>query len=167
MEVWLRGPVPGVPPVFMPAAHALLGALEDMEKVASALSPAELWARPGGAAPVGFHLRHVAGSTDRLFTYARGQGLDDAQRAALAAEQDPGDPPPSAEDLIAGLRSAVEAAIDILRQSDPDTATEPRPVGRAGLPSTVLGLFFHAAEHAQRHSGQAIATAKATRGGIR
>ena len=33
-------------------------------------------------------------------------------------------------------------------------------VGRAGLPTTTLGLLFHAAEHSTRHAGQAISTAK-------
>src|SRR5688500_6485846 len=88
-EVWLRGPIHGVPPLLMPAAHALLGALEDLERVAAPLTPEELWARPGGAASVGFHLRHVAGSTGRLLTSARGQALDETQRAALAAEGEP------------------------------------------------------------------------------
>lgn len=159
-EVWLRGPVDGVPGPLMPVAHALLGALEDLERVAAPLSPDELAARPGGAASVGFHLRHVAGATDRLLTYARGKTLDDAQRAALAAEAEA---PADAPTAIAELRSAVEAALEVLRSTPPETLLEPRRVGRAGLPSTVLGLLFHAAEHAQRHTGQAIATAKMVR----
>jgi uncharacterized damage-inducible protein DinB len=35
-----------------------------------------------------------------------------------------------------------------------------RGVGRAQLPSNVLGLLFHAAEHASRHTGQVVTTAK-------
>ena len=159
-EVWLRGPVPGVPTLLMPAAHALLGALGDLERIASSLTAEELWARPGGAAPVGFHLRHVAGSTARLLTYARGESLTDAQREALAAEGDTG---ADAATLTGGLRASVLGAVDALRGMDPERLLEPRGVGRAQLPSTVLGLVFHAAEHAQRHTGQAIATAKAAR----
>jgi hypothetical protein len=35
-----------------------------------------------------------------------------------------------------------------------------RLVGRLKLPSTVVGLLFHAAEHTQRHVGQAATTRK-------
>jgi len=160
-EVWLRGPVPGVPPVLMPAAHALLGAMEDLERAASGLTAEQLWARPGGAASVGFHLRHVAGATDRLLTYARGEGLSDSQRTALSAEGDPGG---DVRTVVAGLRAAIDQALDVLRATPPDSVFEHRGVGRAGLPSNVLDLLFRAAEHAQRHTGQAIATAKVVRG---
>jgi hypothetical protein len=70
-EYWLRGPVEGIPPVLMPVAHALLQAREDLRGAAESLSTVELWARPGGAASVGFHLRHISGSLDRLFTYVQ------------------------------------------------------------------------------------------------
>ena len=82
-EVWLRGPVPGVDRALMPVAHALLQAREGVERVTAEATPDELWQRPGGAASAGYHLQHLAGSLDRLFTYARGEPLDDAQRAAL------------------------------------------------------------------------------------
>jgi hypothetical protein len=159
-EVWLRGPIAGVPPVLMPAAHALLGALEDLERVATTMTALELWTSPGGAAPVGFHLRHVAGSIDRLLTYARGEPLDESQRAALADEDRGG---ADAGTLVAELRRSVDRALDALRATPPERVHDARAVGRAGLPSTVLGLLFHAAEHAQRHTGQAIATAKQVR----
>jgi hypothetical protein len=76
-EPWLRGPIPGIPPLLMPVAHALVMAREDVEAAISALSADELWARPNGAAAAGFHAMHLAGSLDRLFTYARGEQLDD------------------------------------------------------------------------------------------
>jgi hypothetical protein len=161
-EAWLRGPVRGVDPSLMPAAHALVQIREDLTAVADGLTGKQLWARPGGAASVGFHLRHVAGSIERLLTYARGEALSDAQRRAAAAEGTPGeDPDPTA--LVAALASSVDAALAQLRATDPRALLEPRAVGRAALPSNVLGLLFHAAEHAQRHTGQAIATAKVVR----
>jgi hypothetical protein len=43
---------------------------------------------------------------------------------------------------------------------DPATLTEPRTVGRKHLPTTLIGLLFHLAEHAQRHTGELIITAK-------
>jgi uncharacterized damage-inducible protein DinB len=148
----------------MPAAHALLQVMEDVPRAAAPLTLTELWATPGGAASVGFHLRHLAGSTDRLLTYARGGQLSDAQRAALAAEAVPGTPPADAAALVAEATRVLEAAIDTLRRTDPASLTEPRLVGRAQLPSTVLGLLFHTAEHAQRHAGQVVTTAKIVRG---
>ena len=162
-EVWLRGPVEGVEPLLMPAAHALLGAVEDVERAVAAMSPDELWARPGGVGAVGFHLRHMAGSLDRILTYARGEALTDEQRRYLEREKDPGDPPAGADELLRGLREAVDRAVAQLRATDAATLLEPRGVGRLQLPSTVLGLLFHAAEHMQRHVGQVITTAKIVR----
>lgn len=160
-EVWLRGPVEGVPAALQPAAHAILQAREELHRAVDGLDDALLWARPGGAAAVGFHLRHVAGVVDRLLTYAEGRALDDAQRAALATEGEPGE---TAATLLALVDAAVDRAVAAYRAADPSTLHAPRAVGRAGLPSTVLGLLFHAAEHAQRHAGQAGTTATVVRG---
>jgi hypothetical protein len=159
-EVWLRGPIPGVPTALQPAAHALLQAQEDLERVAAGLATDALWARPGGVASVGFHLRHAGGSVDRLFTYARAESLTDDQLDALAVEGEPGDPPADASALAGALADRVLRAIAQLRSTDPATLGDARPVGRGRLPSTVGGLLFHAAEHAQRHAGQAITTAR-------
>jgi uncharacterized damage-inducible protein DinB len=123
----------------------------------------ELWTSPGGVASVGFHLRHLAGSTDRLLTYARGAALDAGQRTALAAESAVGDPRPSAAHLLSAWRAAVEAAVAQLAATPETTLTDPREVGRGKLPSTVLGLLFHAAEHASRHTGQVVTTARIVR----
>lgn len=120
--------------------------------------------RPGGAASVAFHLRHIAGSVDRLLTYARGAALSDAQRRVLVSESSGGNAPGDAAELIAHARTAIAGAIDTLRATPQDSLLDARAVGRRALPSTVLGLLFHVAEHTQRHAGQAIATAKAVRG---
>lgn len=163
-EVWLRGPVAGVPAALMPAAHAFLQTMEDVERAVADLSIEQLWQTPAGSASAGFHILHLAGSTDRLLTYARGLRLSSEQRAALTAEQAPERRPPA--DLISALRQAIDAALTQLRTTDPATLFEPRPVGRAALPSTVLGLLFHAAEHSQRHAGQVVTTARIVRGEI-
>jgi uncharacterized damage-inducible protein DinB len=163
-EPWLRGPLPNVEPLLMPAAHALVQASEDLERAASGLGPEELVLRPGGAASAAFHLVHIAGSIDRLLTYARGQELSDAQRAKAAAEAERAASGGDAEALVAQAREAIEVALAQIRATPAPTLLEPRAVGRARLPSTVLGLLFHVAEHTQRHVGQLIATAKAVRG---
>jgi len=113
---------------------------------------------------VAFHLRHIAGSVDRLLTYARGAVLSDDQRRALVSESTGGNAPGDAAELIANARAAIAGAIDTLRATPRDSLLDARAVGKQALPSTVLGLLFHVAEHTQRHVGQAIATAKAVRG---
>lgn len=163
-EAWLRGPVEGVPPALMPAAHALVDALEDVERAATGLTADQLWLSPGGAASIGFHLRHAAGSIERLLTYARGEGLGRSQLAALGREKQPGAPPAEAQELLATLSEAIDLALDTYRATDVATLDEPRKVGRAGLPSTVRGLLYHAAEHTRRHAGQVVATAGIVRG---
>jgi len=161
-EPWLRGPLPGIPALLMPVAHALVMAREEVERALSGLGTDELWARPNGAASAGFHAMHLAGSLDRLFTYARGEQLDDEQRAALEREKAP--PPLPAEALIRDIHATIDRALAQLRATDEATLLEPREVGRMKLPSSVLGLLFHAAEHTMRHVGQAVTTAKVVRG---
>ena len=159
-EVWLRGPLPGVPPLLQPAAHALVGAGEDVAAAAAGLTAEQLWARPSGVASVGFHLRHIVGILDRLLTYARGEPLTDAQLARLRAEPDPG---ASVEELLVGVAEAIERALVQLRATPEADLLLPRGVGRQQLPSTVLGLIFHAAEHAQRHTGQVVTLSRIVR----
>lgn len=159
-EAWLRGPVEGVDPYLMPVAHALIQADEDLERAASDLPIDTVWARPGGAASIGFHLRHIAGVLDRLLTYARGEMLSDAQLRAIRREGEPGEPPEAAAALVRGARDAIDRALETVRDTPRDDLLEPRLVGRRKLPSTVLGLLYHAGEHVTRHTGQIITTAK-------
>ena len=158
-EVWLRGPVENVPPLLQPVAHALLQCREEIEAHLSKLTAEQIWRAPHGGASVGYHVRHAAGSLDRLFTYARGARLSDAQRQVLDQESQP-DPDLTADDLLAAFEATVERALDQLRETSEASLTQARSVGRAQLPSTVIGLLFHAAEHTQRHAGQIATTVK-------
>ena len=160
-EPWLRGPIPGMPAMVMPAAHALMQASEDIPRAVEGLTTAQLWALPGGAAAVGFHLRHLAGSIDRLLTYARGEMLTDEQMTQLDAEIS--DDVRSADELARDALAAIERAMNAMRETPPGIYLEARGVGRRRLPSTVLGLLVHIAEHTQRHVGAIIATAKVVR----
>jgi uncharacterized damage-inducible protein DinB len=159
-EVWLRGPIAGYPPLLLPAVHALLQVREDMHRLAATLPDDQVWQRPGGAASIGFHVKHTGGAIDRLLTYARGEQLSPAQLAFLKAEEMPGAPPAGIAPLVAGLDKTIDAALTQLRATAEAALLEERRVGRAGLPSTVVGLLFHAAEHSTRHAGQAITTAR-------
>ena len=159
-EAWQRGPVPGFEPLLMPIVHALIQAQEDLQRLVSAVPAEHVWQRPGGAASIAFHVSHTGGALDRLFTYARGESLSEPQRAAARAEGKPADPPASLAALVADVNATIERAFDQLRAMTADSLLDERKVGRAGLPSNVLGLLFHAAEHCTRHVGQAITTAK-------
>jgi uncharacterized damage-inducible protein DinB len=159
-EVWLRGEsVDGVPSLLQPVAHSLRQSREEVERLLPALSPLVLWRAPGSAATVGYHVLHAVGSLDRLLTYARGAMLSEAQLAVLQQEAQP-DPDLTADDLLAAFDAAVERALDQLRATREVTLAAPRHVGRGKLPSTVIGILFHAAEHTQRHVGQAMSTAR-------
>jgi uncharacterized damage-inducible protein DinB len=158
IEVWQRGPVDGIAPVLQPVAHALIQVQEDVATLAPGVPIEVLWARRN-AATAGFHLLHLAASLDRLFTYARGETLTDEQKAAARAEATPRPDldGPALSDIVT---TAVDMALAQLRATDPGTAFDFRGVGRAQLPSTVIGLLFHAAEHSTRHAGQFVTTVK-------
>jgi uncharacterized damage-inducible protein DinB len=144
--------------VLQPAAHALIQANEDVAGLAPSVPTDVLWAERG-AATAGFHLLHLAGALDRLFGYARGEALSDAQKAALRAEAVP-HPDLDGATLATHVADAVERALSQLRATGADRVFDERRVGRAGLPSTVIGLLFHGAEHTTRHAGQFITTIK-------
>ena len=161
LEVWLRGPVPGVPPLLQPVAHALLQARDELNAALQDFPPELLNERPGGAASVGFHLQHLAGVLNRLLTYAHAETLSERQFADLQAEVPP--LPTEAEAvqrLIARFNLEVEAALAQLQATSETSLTEVRGVGRAQVPSTVIGILVHAAEHTTRHLGQLLVTAK-------
>ncbi|ODS81746.1 MAG: metal-dependent hydrolase [Cytophagaceae bacterium SCN 52-12] len=158
-EVWLRGPLPGIHPLLQPVAHALLQSREEVLRYTAGFPDHLLWVKPGGAASAGFHLQHIKGVLDRLFTYAEGNALTPDQLGYLAAEG------VSAEgisvDILAqAVVQQIDKSVEFLKNTDPAVLTEARSVGRQALPSTVLGLLFHAAEHTQRHIGQLYVTVK-------
>src|SRR5688572_17822808 len=155
-EVWLRGPVEGVLPLLQPAAHAMLQVGEDIPSIVADLTPDLLWARPAGAAAIGFHLLHLPGSLDRLLTYSRGAALNPAQLNELAAERSAHEDRPQLSSLLARLAARIETSVAYLRTVPEASLLERREVGRKRFPSTTLGLIFHAAEHASRHAGQIV-----------
>lgn len=159
-EPWLRGPLEGVHPHVAPVLRSLEMAWEDLQAAAGELSERELWARPGGAAPVGFHLRHICGSIDRLLTYAEGVPLSEGQMQYLRDELRPG---ASASELLEEVRVCLDFAARRVRAIPANSLGEPRGVGRKHLPSTVIGLLVHTAEHTQRHVGQVVTTARIVR----
>jgi hypothetical protein len=154
VEPWLRGTLTEYDAVRRQVLHALELAAEDVECWCGGLSEAQMESRPAGVAPVGFHLRHMTRSLDRLLTYAEGRELSEAQLVALGSELAGG---PGA---LAEFRTGVAAAMERVKAIQPETFEEARSVGRRRLPTTVGGLLVHCAEHTQRHVGQAITTAR-------
>ena len=164
-EVWLRGPLPAVPPLLQPVAHALRQAREEVAAIMADFPAAKLAVRPLGLAAVGFHLRHLAGVLDRTFTYARGAVLSETQLAYLAAEGQPPTHPGAVGELLLAFNQQVDKALIQLQNTPEATLPEWRGVGRAQLPSTVIGLLVHAAEHTTRHVGQLLVTARVVAAG--
>ena len=161
-EWWQRGPVDGVPAVLQPVAHILLQVRESVGEMVAPLTEEEWNSRPANVASAAFHVRHMAGVIDRLFTYARGQGLSAEQLAAIPLEGATlaaGD----VAGVLENLSKRVDAAIDELKTIDVTTLGDFRGVGRAQLPSTVIGCLVHGAEHAMRHVGQLSVTIRVVR----
>jgi uncharacterized damage-inducible protein DinB len=160
IEPWLRGTETNVPAVGRAVLHALQLAEEDLGKWCGNLSDAELNARPAGAAPVAFHIRHLARSIDRLLTYAEGRSLSEEQLARLQKELDPA---ASREELFAELSAALADGAARVRSLSHANLEQTRTVGKKQLPTTIGGLLVHVADHTQRHVGQAITTAQMLR----
>lgn len=161
-EWWQRGPVDGVPDLLQPVAHILLQVRESVGEIVEPLTVQEWNARPAGVASAAFHVRHITGVIDRLFTYARGSVLSQEQFAALQAEGGTLRTEEVAH-VLAALSTRVDAALAELRALDVATLGDFRPVGRARLPSTVIGCLVHGAEHAMRHVGALSVTARIVR----
>jgi uncharacterized damage-inducible protein DinB len=156
----MRGPIDGVDPMLMPAAHAILQAREQIAALVTTVPAEHVWLRPRGAASIGFHVRHLGAALDRLLTYARGERLSDEQKEAARTETEPGTPPATLASVVETTSAQIDRALDQLRRTSRDELLDFRGVGRAQLPSNVLGLLFHAAEHATSHASQAITTAR-------
>lgn len=161
VEPWLRGTLTDVPAVLRAVLHALQLAREDAARHCSDLSDSELHRRPFGAASVAFHLKHIAGSVDRLLTYAEGRMLTEVQSAALKAEAEVRS---AKDELLLEFDKSLCGAESRIRAFDVGTMEETRTVGRKQLATTVGGLLVHVADHTQRHVGQAVTTAKIVRG---
>jgi len=158
-EIWLRGPVEGIPPLLQPVAHAILQAREEVNALLQGFPENLLWEKPAGVASPGFHLQHLTGVLDRLFTYAKGQSLNQLQLDHLHAEGQPSNEL-NILILLNRFNEQVDKAIQQLKATDDKTLLEFRGVGRAQLPSTVFGLLSHAAEHTMRHTGQLLVTVR-------
>lgn len=160
LEVWQRGPVEDVPKLLQPVTHALLQAREELSMLLKDFPDALLWEKPAGIASPGFHLQHLSGVLDRVFTYARAEALTTDQLGQLHAEDISPQADITINNLLNRFNQQVDKAIVQLKNTDEKTLTAFRGVGRKLLPSTVIGLLVHGAEHTMRHVGQLMVTVK-------
>ena len=157
LEVWMRGPISGLIPLLQPVAHAILQAREEVNLMMIDFPNELIWERPNGIASVAFHLQHLSGVLDRLFTYANNQILNEDQLELLALESD-STQLLTVKGLLTRFNNQVNKALTQLKNIEEKNLLEPRGVGRKQIPSNQLGLLFHAAEHTQRHVGQLLVT---------
>jgi uncharacterized damage-inducible protein DinB len=157
VEPWLRGTYADVPAVGRAVLHALDLALDDLTKWTAGLKDAQIHAQPLGLTSIAFHLRHIAGSTDRLLSYAEGKQLSEEQLSALKSEK-------SGDETLGMLLADVEFSfvnaaerIKVLATANFDIV---RYVGRKRFPTSIGGALIHVADHTQRHVGQVVTTAK-------
>jgi len=156
-EVWQRGPVPNITPLLQPVAHALLQAQEEIHGLLKNFNPLLFWQQPAGLASPAFHVQHITGVLDRLFTYAKGEALSPLQLQALSLEGKH-DETMGMDVVLAAFDNQMKKAIAQLQQTEVATILDARGIGRKKIPTNVLGLLFHAAEHTMRHTGQLLVT---------
>lgn len=159
LEVWMRGPIAGLAPLLQPVAHAILQAREEVNLMMINFPDELIWEKPSGVASVAFHLQHLSGVLDRLFTYANNQLLNEDQLELLALESD-NTQFLTVKGLLTRFNNQVNKALTQLKNIDEKTLLEPRGIGRKQIPTNLLGLLFHAAEHTQRHTGQLYVTVR-------
>jgi uncharacterized damage-inducible protein DinB len=161
VEPWLRGTHADVPAVGRAVLHALELAEDDVNKWTEGLSDAEVHAQPLGLTAVATHLKHIAGSVDRILTYAEGNQLTAEQLAVMKAEQAGTE---TLEELLAAVRASFENAGERVRALSGGDFGASRAVGRKLLPTSMGGALVHVADHTLRHVGQVVTTAKVLKG---
>ena len=157
IEPWLSGSRADVPAVPRAVLHALDLVLDDITKWVDGLTDTEIHSAPFGLTPIAFHLRHIAGATDRILSYAEGNQISPEQLTTLKAESTGSE---TLAQLIANLEASFSDAADRIRNLATANFNTPRSVGRKQLPTTLGGALIHVADHTQRHTGQVVTTAK-------
>lgn len=159
-ESWMRGPIEGLEPLVAPVFYTFTQVREELAHYTEGLTTEQVWRQVNELPALGFHLRHIGGSVDRLMTYLMEGEITPEQISYLKSEGEPG---ASLEELLAGVDAAFAKAEGQLRTIKGASIHEPRYIGRKKLPTSVLGLLVHISEHTQRHLGQSITTAKLVR----
>src|SRR5436305_5844297 len=133
-EPWLRGAIPDVHPLVMPVFFSFQMVREDLEAHTAGLSDGQVWRKTAGGV-LGFHLKHLAGSVDRISTYLAGRQLTDQQLQFLRAEAQGSE---GLVELLEQVNRSLSQAEARLGEVKPESIYDARQVGRQLLPSTVL-----------------------------
>jgi len=144
----------------MPVFFSFAQVREDLATHTAGIRNEELWRPVTGKHSLGFHLKHIAGSVDRLTAYLMGDPLSPAQLEFLKNEHTAD---ASLDELLTSIDSKLHAAEQQLRRVPANSLFDRRVVGRQALPTSVIGLIVHVCEHTQRHLGQAIVLAQLLR----
>ena len=121
-EPWLRGPIEGVHPLVAPVFFSFAMVREDLAKYTAGLSDEAVWRDIDGAS-LGFHLRHLAGSVDRLTTYLLDEQLSQKQLDVLKHEAEPKG---SLTELLTLVDDRLTDCEKQLSKVNPDTLYEDR-----------------------------------------
>jgi hypothetical protein len=138
----------GVDPLVMPVFFSFAQVREDLATHTAGLKDEQVW-RVVGTNSLGFQLKHLAGTQ-----------LSKEQLTALRQETLP---TLELQELLSLVSQSLAWSEERLTTVRPDSIYEARTVGRQALPTTVIGLIVHLAEHTQRHLGQAITISKIVR----
>jgi len=153
-EPWLREIDTRALPALAAPIFALMQVQEDLEHWTSGLTDEQVWLPIHGLTPLGFYLKHIAGSTRRLTAYLRGEQLTEEMLVELREEKTPGMP---LHEMLLQIAAAFDEAASVLRSvQNPEHLRALRFIGRKKIRVTLAGLAIHIGEHAQRHTGQAI-----------
>lgn len=147
-EVWLRAQELDSDPLKHLVLCTLQQVREEVKRAVDEVGIEKTWARPYGLAPIGFHVRHIAESIDRLLTYLEGGLLDDTQLGVLRQELKEELPAAALFELLEMRLSSAEQRV---KEADLRGGTL---IGRAQIPVPKATLLGHIAEHTQRHLGQ-------------
>src|SRR5208337_2590626 len=140
-EPWLSGTHTDVPAAGRAVLHALELALDDLTKWTAGLTDAEVNSQPLGLPSIAFLLRHIAGSVDRIVTYAEGGQISAEQLAALKTEQGGEAHQESLAALLAAIEISFGSAADRIRALAAADLNTPRAVGRKQLPTSLGGAL--------------------------
>ena len=160
LEPWLLGGITDLDPLRAGLLYSFRHATRDIAEWTAEVPEEELQMRYGNLASAAFHVRHIAGSVDRLLTYATGHQLSETQLEELRQEEGR---PATRSGLLAELETALTKAEATVRSLDPARYGETREIGRRRVPVPLGVLLLHVAEHTQRHVGQLIMTIKVIR----
>ncbi len=129
--------------------------LPKIEAAMAALPDDALWSRAnGGSNAIGNLMLHLAGNVRQWLTHGVGGAPDERDRQA-EFERDGG---ATREELVRGLRDAVEAADAAMAGMSTATLLERRTI--QGRDVSVFEAIYHAVEHFAGHTGQIILLAK-------